>query len=127
MNSMPSALAGCLASSVFPTPVGPVKRNTLWAWWARVARRAGELDASSISWWRRSAEHGGDRASPSRSRSCNLVRDETCRGRDLRHLSTTLSNLGHVAAPSLCRQKLGAAPRLVEQVDGFVGHFLSRR
>ena len=121
---MPSALASCLASSVLPTPVGPVKRNEPIGFLGarRPARESLMALASSLI------------ACPARRRrrasdvfeiaQLQLVGRRHLARRDLRHLGDHRFDVGDVDLGALAVRELRGGARLVEQVDGLVGQLL---
>ena len=122
-NSTPSTLASCLASSVFPTPVGPLKRKLPMGFSGDLSPERASLMAAVSSWMAASCPKMTERSAGSRLAMESRSEAETLFSGILAIFATTASTSWRVTLPRPlleCTEAVGGAG-LVDDVDGLVG------
>ena len=127
MNSMPIVFASCLASSVLPTPVGPVKRNDPMGFSGE--RRPARASLMALASWATASSWPNTTPCRSfwRSRNCALSDVETWRGGICAIFATTISmSETPIVYPSPCARR-AAAPASSTKSMALSGKRRSRR
>ncbi len=111
-NSTPSTLASCLASSVFPTPVGPLKRKLPMGFSGDLSPERASLMAAVSSWMAASWPKMTERSAGSRLAMESRSEAETLFSGILAIFATTASTSWRVTFPVLCSsgRRRSAAP-----------------